>query len=74
MVYILLSVPSQQRQIQDQGHPVPIDQEQECQKGVNGSFWDNVCVEAVAEVDRVNIVTVRKFSMGCTQVECRRDA
>jgi hypothetical protein len=23
---------------------------------VYGSFWDNVCIEAVAEVDRINIV------------------
>lgn len=74
VVHVLLSVPSQQRQVQDQGHPVTINQEQEGQKGVNGGFWDNVRVEAVAEIDRVNIITVRKFSIACIAAEQPRKA
>jgi hypothetical protein len=51
-----LSVPSQQRQIQDKCHPVPVDKEQEGQESVDGGFGDNVCVKAVAEIDGVDVV------------------
>ena len=54
---ILLCVPGEQRQIEDQRHPVAIDEEQERQEGVHGRFGDDVRVEAVAEVDRVDVVT-----------------
>lgn len=44
----LLDVKGQQRQIQNQGDPVSVDQEQCRQESVNGSFRDDVRVEAVA--------------------------
>jgi hypothetical protein len=53
----LLCVESQQRQIQQQSQPVAIDQEQEREEGVHGSLRDNVGVETVAEIDRVDVVT-----------------
>ena len=57
-VLLLLCVPCKQRQVQDQGNPVSIDQEQEGQDGVYGSFRDDVGVETVAEVDWVDVVAV----------------
>jgi len=44
----LLGVKGQQRQIQNQGDPVSVDQEQCRQESVNGGFGDDVRVEAVA--------------------------
>lgn len=55
-VDILLSVPNQQRQIQNKSNPVSIDKEQECQESVDGGFGDDVGVQAVAEVDWVDVV------------------
>jgi hypothetical protein len=63
IIHILLSIPSQQRQIQHERNPVPVDQEQEGQKCVDGGFRDNVGVEAVAEVDGVDIVTGAKLAL-----------
>lgn len=54
----LLSVPGQQRKIQDQSDPVPVDKEQDSQECLDGGFGDDVGVEAVAEVDRVDVVTM----------------
>ena len=53
---LLLRVPRDKRQVQEQGQPVAVDQEQNSQEGVDTGFWDNVHVEAVAEVDRVDVV------------------
>lgn len=55
---ILLRVESQKRQVQQQREPVSIDQEQEGQESVNSGFGDDVGVEAVAEVDRVDVITI----------------
>jgi len=52
----LLDVKGQQRQIQNQGDPVSVDQEQRRQESVNGGFGDNVRVEAIAQIDRVDII------------------
>ena len=64
----LLNIPSEERQVQDQRQPVSVDKEQECQESMNGGFGNDVGVEAVAEVDRVDIVTadqtVSKYSHG----------
>ena len=57
---LLLGVPSEQRQVEDQGDPVSVDKEQECQEPVDGDFRDDVRVEAVAEVNRVDVVAVRR--------------
>lgn len=55
---LLLCVESQEGQVQQQRQPVSIDQKEERQECVNGSFGDDVGVESVAEIDRVDIVTV----------------
>lgn len=55
---VLLDVPSQQRQVQDQRQPVSVDKEQEGQESMYGSLGNDVCVEAVAEVYRVDVVAV----------------
>lgn len=52
----LLSVPRNQWQIQEQRQPVAIDQEQYCQEGVDAGFGHNVGVQAVAKVDRIDVV------------------
>jgi hypothetical protein len=54
---LLLDVPAKERQVEDKRHPVSIDKEEECQETVYGSLWDDVGVESVAEVNRVNVVT-----------------
>ena len=54
----LLDVPSQERKVQDQGKPVTVDKEEESKEAMDGSFGNDVRVEAVAKVDRVDIVTV----------------
>ena len=55
---VLLYVPGQERQVEDQRQPVPVDQEQEGQEAVHGGFRDDVGIEAVAKVDRVDVVTM----------------
>ena len=61
--HVLFAIPCQQRQIQDQSHPVPVDEEKECQESVDGSFGDDVGVEAVAEVDRVDVIAGAKLAL-----------
>ena len=56
MVCLLLRVPSNKWQIQEQRQPVAVDQEEHSQECVDAGFGDNVHVEAVAEVDRVDVV------------------
>lgn len=55
---LLLCVESQERQVQQQCQPVSVDQKEESQECVNGSFGNDVGVEAVAEIDGIDIVTV----------------
>jgi len=52
----LLDVPDQQRQVEYQREPISVDKEEECQKSVHGGLGDDVGVEAVAEVDGVDVV------------------
>jgi len=52
----LLDVPGQERQVQDQRHPVSVDKEKEGQETMDGDFRDDVGVEAVAEVNRVDVI------------------
>jgi hypothetical protein len=61
-VHILLCVPGQQRQVQDKRHPVSIDQKQDSQESVYGSFGDDVGVEAVTKVDRVDVIAAAKLA------------
>lgn len=62
--YVLLRVERQQRQVQKDRKPVPIDYEEEGQESVNGSFGDNVGVEAVTEINGVDIVTANQLAVG----------
>jgi len=56
----LLCVPRKHGQVENEGDPVSVDQEHEGEEPMDGSFGDNVRVEAVAEVDRVNVVAVKQ--------------
>lgn len=56
---LLLSVEGKERQVQNDSQPVPIDHEKESQEGVNSGFRDDVGVQTVAEIDRVDVVTVQ---------------
>ena len=62
-VHSLLSIPREHGQVQNQGNPVSIDEEQESQKGVNGGFGDDVGVEAVAKINGVDVVAVKNVSL-----------
>jgi hypothetical protein len=55
-VYILLPIPSHQRQIQQERQPIPIYQEQRREESVDASFRNDVHVEAIAEVDGVDVI------------------
>ena len=55
-LYVLLCVPCKQRQVEDQSDPVPVDKEQNGDESVDSSFGDDVGVEAVAEVNRVDVI------------------
>jgi hypothetical protein len=55
----LLDVPSEKRNVEQKRQPVAIDQEKECQESVYGSLGDDVGVETVAEVDRVDVVALQ---------------
>ena len=54
----LLSIPGQERNVEQKRSPVSIDEEESCQKCVDGGFWNDVGVEAVAEVNRVDIIAM----------------
>jgi hypothetical protein len=59
-LHILLSIPCQQGQVQDERHPVSVDQEQDSQESMYSSFRDDVGVEAVTKIDRVDVVAAAK--------------
>ncbi len=40
------------------GQPVSVDEEEEGQESMNGGFGNDVCIQAVAKINRINIVTV----------------
>jgi hypothetical protein len=60
--YILLYVEREEGQVEQKCDPVPVDKEKECQEPMHSSFGDNVCVETVAEVDWIDIITVNFVS------------
>ena len=62
---VLLRIEGEEGQVQDNRKPVAIDHEEEGQESVDGSFGDDVGVETVAEVDRVDIVTARARGLAC---------
>jgi len=53
----LLNIPSKERQVEDKRQPVSVDEEQEGHETMDGDFGENVGVEAVAEVNGVDIIT-----------------
>lgn len=57
---LLLGVPGEQRQVENKRQPVAVDEEQEGEEAVDGSFGDNVGVETVAQVNGVDVVAKRK--------------
>jgi len=55
----LLHVPADERQVDDQRQPVAVDKKQEGQEAMDGGLRDDIRVQSVTEVDRVNIVTFK---------------
>jgi hypothetical protein len=53
---VLVRIPSEERQIQDQRYPVAIDEEQEGEESMDGGFGNDVLVEVLAKVDGVGVV------------------
>jgi len=53
----LLRVPCQEGQVQEEGQPVSVDEKEDSEEAMDGGFRDDVGVEAVAEVDGVDVVT-----------------
>lgn len=58
VVVDLLRIEGEEGQVQDNRKPVAIDHEEEGQESVDGSFGDDVGVETVAQVDRIDVVTL----------------
>jgi hypothetical protein len=56
-MHVLLGVEQHEGQVQHDGEPVAVDQEEEGQEGVDGGFGNDVGVEAVAKVDGVDVIT-----------------
>jgi hypothetical protein len=54
----LLDVPGEQRKVQDQSQPISVNEEEEGQETVYRSLGDDVGVQAVAEVDWVDVVAI----------------
>lgn len=55
---VLLDIPGQERQVEDQRDPVSVDEEEEGQETVNGGLGDDVGVESVAEINGVDVIAV----------------
>lgn len=56
--HVLLHIEGKHGQVQYQREPVSIDKEQQGQEGVDSGFGEDVGVQAVAEVNGVDIVTL----------------
>lgn len=53
---LLLGVPGDEGEVDGNRQPVAIDEEEESQEPVDSGFRDDVRVQAVAEIDRVDVV------------------
>lgn len=60
--HVLLSVPCQEGQVQDQSHPVSVDKEEEGQESVDSGFGNDVGVQTVAEIDGVDVIAGAKLA------------
>lgn len=54
----LVHVVGQGRQVEDERDPVPVDEEEEGQESMHRGLGDDICVETVAEVDGVDVITL----------------
>jgi len=52
-------VPSEEGEVEEDGEPVAVYEEESGQKGMYAGFWDDVGVESVAEVDWVDVVALK---------------
>ena len=62
---ILLAVPCQEGQVENERDPVPVDEEQEGQESVDGGLGDDVGVQAVAEVDGGDVIAGANLACAC---------
>jgi hypothetical protein len=62
VLHILLAVPCQQWQVQNERDPVSVDQEKEGKESVYGSFGDDVGVKTIAKIDRVDVVAGKRLA------------
>jgi hypothetical protein len=53
---VLLGIERQQRQVQEDSEPVSVDHEEEGKESVDTSFRNNVGIETVAKIDRVDVI------------------
>ena len=60
---ILLDIPAQKREVEDERQPVTVDEEHEGEEAMDGSLGDDVRVQAVAEIDGVDVVTAQRGSV-----------
>lgn len=71
---LLLCIPSEKRQVENEGQPVAVYQKQKCHEAMYSRLGDNISVQAVAELDRVDIVTAENQSvmtpMRISRVSC----
>jgi len=59
VIHNFLDVECNEWQIEYKRNPVPVDKEEDGQEAMDGSFWYDVCVEAIAEIDGINVVTLQ---------------
>lgn len=69
---LLFRIPSQEGKVQQYRNPVTINQKENCEEGMNGSLGDDVGVEAVAEVNGIDIVTEIAISIHCLPSQLAR--
>ena len=56
VVHNLLDVPHEEGKVENQREPVSVDKEHKRKESMNGDFGDDIGVEAVAEIDRVDVI------------------
>lgn len=60
---VLLRVERHEGQVQHDGEPVPVDNEEEGQESVDSGFGNDIGIKAVAEVDGVDVVAGKRGSV-----------
>ena len=59
----LLGIVGQQWKVEDKRYPVSVDQEKHGQESVYRRLGHNVGIQSIAEVDRIDIVTVPRIML-----------